>query len=176
MKKLIAIVTALCLTLSAAAFAEGNAEFTVKEGITFGMTENEVTAALNGIRFERDAEHTRIGVTFSEVETEHVTVNGLRADVRYLFYNDRLAAVNVDFDEHSNAYDQIRAVLTEAYGEPAALDAARLGNGVYAVDDDGRIEGRTECWIAGDVMIILERDRDGDTDAHLIDLTAGYIG
>ena len=174
MKKLIAIVTTLCLMLSAAAFAEGNTGFTVREGITFGMTENELTAALGDTWFELDVERTR-AATFNEVETEHVTVNGLRADVRYLFFNDRLAAVNVDFDEHVNAYDQVRTLLTGTYGEPSAVDPALLGNGVYAVDDDGRIEGRTECWVSDDVMIILERDRDGDADVHLIDLTAEYI-
>ena len=175
MKKVFAIVLTLCLMISAAACAEGTVLFAVKEGVTFGMSQNELIAGLGSARYELDVEHTRAGFTFYEVEMEHQTVNGLQADVHYYFNNDRLAAVNVDYKEYPGTYDQVKALLTQTYGESSPVDMARLGNGVYAADDDGRLEGRTECWITGDVMIIVERDHDGDVDVHLIDLAAEYI-
>ena len=110
-----------------------------------------------------------------KVEVEHQNIWGLRADVNYIFNNDRLVAVHVDFDDNRGAYDQVTAKLNGAYQVSGAVDLAKLGNGIYAVDDDGRLEGRTECWTDGDVMIILERDHDGDVDVYLVDLTADYI-
>lgn len=176
MKKLIAILTALCLMCSAAAFAEQASAFTVKEGVTFGMNQNDLIAALNGARYETDTEHTHgAGIIFTEVEVEDQNVFGVRADVHYLFFNGKLAAIHVDCDDGSNAYSQLKAKGTEAYGESAPVDMAKLGNGIYAADDDGRFEGQTECWIDGNVMIILEKEADGDTDVHMIDLTAEFI-
>ena len=149
MKKAIAALLALCLMLSAAALAGEAAPFTIREGITFGMSRNDLTAALNGVRYEIDKEDTRIGLIFTQVEVEHTTVNGLRADVQYLLLSDRLAAVRVEYDDDRGVYDQVRSLLTGTYGEASAVDAAALGNAIYAVDDDGRLESRARLqWEA----------------------------
>ena len=54
------------------------------------------------------------------------------------------------------------------------MDLAKLGNGIYAVDDDGRLEGRAEAIISGNVMIIIEADEE-DVNVIYIDLNAAYI-
>ena len=43
MKKLLVVLTVLCLVFSMAAIAEGNA-LTFPDGVTFGMSQDEVTA------------------------------------------------------------------------------------------------------------------------------------
>ena len=174
MKKAVAALLALCLMISAAVLAEeAAAPFTIREGITFGMSRNDLTAALNGVRYEIDKEDTRIGLIFTQVEVEHTTVNGLRADVQYLLLSDRLAAVRVEYDDDRGVYDQVRSLLTGTYGEASAVDAAALGNAIYAVDDDGRLDSRAECWTAGNVAIVLEMDEDEAT-VTLVDLTAAF--
>ena len=71
-------------------------------------------------------------------------------------------------------YESRLAELTAKYGESAPVDLAKLGNGIYAVDDDGRLEGRTEAIVFGNVMIIIEADED-DVDLTYVDLNAAYI-
>ena len=72
MKKIFAMLTVLCLLCSTAALAENAAPFTFRNGISFGMTENEVLAAEGNVRFERDREHIRGGLMFDELEIEHI--------------------------------------------------------------------------------------------------------
>ncbi len=174
MKKLFAILMIVCTMMTAVAFAGEAVPFAVKDGVTFGMSQKALIAGLGNTRYELDKENTRGGVSFTEVEVENQKISGLRADVHYLFYNKKLAAVHVDFDAH-NAYDQVKAKLVKAYQDSAPVDLALLGKGIYAVDDDGRLEGKTESWINNNVMIILEKDRDGDVDVYLVDLSAAYI-
>ena len=175
MKKLLAIVMTLCLMISVAAFAEESAPFVIKDGITFGMNQKDLTAAFGGARYETDVENTHGGVSFIEMELENQTVNGLQADVKYLLSDDQLAAVHVDYKEFPGIYDKVKATLAEAYGESAPVDTTLLGKGIFAVDDDGRLDDPAECWISGNVMIILEKDYDGDVDVFLVDLAAAYI-
>ena len=176
-KKLIALLTALCLLASIAAVAAAepaeNVPFTINKGITFGMNQNDVAAAEASPVCERDVEHTRVA-TFDELEFENTDVDGVRADVSYFFMNNALVAARMNFERRDISYDALLAKLTAAYGEPAALDAALLGNGLYVVDDDGRPEFGAVVFMVGDVAIVLERDED-DMDVTFLDLTADYI-
>ena len=173
MKKILAIVTVLAMVFTAATvLAEGNA-FTFRNGVTFGMNMDQVMATETG-RYEIDSEHTRGAVTFAELEYEHVTVDDKPADLTYLFVGNELVAIRVDLEEYAATFDQVKAALTEKYGESAPVDLAKLGNGIYAVDDDGRFEGRAEAIIFGNVMIIIEADED-DVDVTYVDLNAAYI-
>ena len=173
MKKILAIVMALAMVFTAATvLAEENA-FTFRSGVTFGMNMDQVMETETGL-YEIDSEHTRGPVTFDELEYEHVSVNDKPADLTYLFVGNELVAIRIDLEEYAATFDQVKADLTAKYGESAPVDLARLGNGIYAVDDDGRFEGRAEAIISGNVMIIIEADEE-DVNVIYVDLNAAYI-
>ena len=177
MKKMMKTLTALMLllALAVAAMVPAGAEsaFTFRNGITFGMTMDQVIASEPG-HCEIDRERTHGPVDFMEAEYEFVTENGARADLTYLFVDEKLAAIRVDHDARRVNYDSLKAELTALYGEATALDLNALGNGIFAVDDDGRPEWGAEAFVNGDVMIVLERDGD-DIDVTYLDMSAGYI-
>ena len=167
------LTVALTMVFAAATvLAEENA-FTFRNGITFGLNMDQVMATETG-RYEIDSEHTRGPVTFDELEYEHVSVNDKPADLTYLFVGNELVAIRIDLEEYAATFDQVKADLTAKYGESAPVDLARLGNGIYAVDDDGRFEGRAEAIISGNVMIIIEADEE-DVNVIYVDLNAAYI-
>lgn len=175
MKKIFSCLIILCLLCSAAALAETASVFTFRNGVSFGMTENEVLAAEGGARFDRDREHIRGGVVLDELELEHIRENGHDADLHYYFLDGKLAAALIKFDDDSGlSYDQAKNDLTNTYGPAAALDLNTLGNGVYLLDDDGRLGRRTDAFQAGNVLIVLHQDGD-DVEVGYFDLTAAYI-
>lgn len=173
MKKLFAVLTVLCLVLSMAALAE-KVTFTFHNGVLFGMPQNDVVAAEGNAPHEVDTEHTLGPVTFTEVEYEDITIDNIKADVKYMFVEDALVAIRVDYDDNAVSYDEIDKTLTAAYGEGADLDAKALGNGVYAVDDDGRPEAKAKLWNGGDVLVVVEQDGD-DVDVTYLDAVAAYL-
>ncbi len=176
MKKLLALLTALCLlTAAAAAFAETPAPeaFTLPNGITFGMTRDQVIAAEAGKFFEQDRSRT-FAVVFEELEYDHVTFNGVPADVQYLFVDDALVAVKVQVDTRNVPYAKLMEDLKAQYEGAVPADLAQLGNGVFAVDDEGRPEFNTAAFLLDNVMIVVELDEE-DIDVTFVDLSAGYI-
>ena len=60
------------------------------------------------------------------------------------------------------------------YGEAKELDQTVLANGIYAVDDDGKIEGKAVAITVGDMMIVIAEDKD-EVEVTYLDLTAAYI-
>ena len=173
MKKFLTILMALAMVFTVtAALAEENT-FTFRNGITFGMNMDQVMAAETG-RYEIDNEHTHGPVDFAELEYEHVMVDNKPADLKYLFVGNELVAIRVNFEERAVTFDQAKADLTALAGETAPVDLAKLANGIYAVDDDGRLEVKAEAIISGNVMIIIEEDED-EVDVTFVDLNAAYI-
>ena len=182
MKKALTVVMVLVMmfTLCAVAMADDavpaeEAVFTFRNGVTFGMKMDDVISAESSMFYEIDKERTRGPVTFMELEYEKVTENNVRADLSYLFVDDALVAIRVDYETRDISYAQLKAALTAEYGETAQLDRAVLGNGIYAVDDDGRPEYRSEAIVSGNLVIVLELDED-DIDVTYVDLSAPYIG
>ena len=175
MKKIFAIMTALMLALAigTAAMAEGNG-FTFRNGITFGMSMKQVIAGESVRYHEIDNEHTRGGITFAVIEYENVPENNVRADLKYLFTGDELAAVRVNYETRDISYEQVKAELTAKYGKAGAVDLAVLANGIYAVDEDGRLENRAEAIVSGSLMIVIEQDED-DIDVTFVNLAAAYV-
>jgi len=173
MKKFFAVLTVLCLVLSMAALAE-KVTFTFHDGVLFGMPQKDVVAAEGNAPHEVETEHTLGPVTFTEVEYENVAIDNIKADVKYMFVEDALVAIRVNYDDKAVSYDEIDKTLTAAYGEGAALDVKALGNGVYAVDDEGRPEAKAKLWNGGDVLVVVEQDED-DVDVTYLDAVAAYL-
>lgn len=175
MKKLIVVLTVLCLVCSTAAMAEGNA-LTFPDGVEFGMSQDEVTASNGNTNYEVDKERTRGSVTFTEVKYENTDIgDSMKGDLAYLFLEDKLVAIRVDFDKMVNTFEVADKYLTEKCGEGQELDLKTLGNGVFAVDDDGHPEGKAKAWTGDGFAVVLEEDDDGDIDVTFVDLTADYI-
>ena len=175
MKKLLVVLTVLCLVFSMAAMAEGDA-FTIRNGVQFGMTQDEVTNTEGDAKYEVDTERTRGSVTFTEVEYENIDIGeNMKGDLAYLFLEDKLVAIRVDFDKKVNTFEGADKYLTEQIGEGKELDIKTLGNGVFAVDDDGHPEAKAKAWTGDGFAVVLEEDDDGDIDVTFVDLTADYI-
>lgn len=187
MKKLIAVLTVLCLLCASfAALAEAPAtevqpEFTFGNGIKFGMSMAEVTA-IAGTPNETDNEDIKGLVTFYELEYKQVPdpmLDNTPVDTSFLFVNDMLVAIRFDLDTKSVAYEKVQAALAEATkSEGTMLDMALLGNAIYAVDDDGTPELNSLNYVDPifNVVVVLELDKEGDdVDITILDMNAEYL-
>ena len=179
MKKLVATLIVFLMVFAVTAQAEEANEnvFTFRNGVTFKMDIPAVMETESG-HAEIDNEDTRGGIEFTKAEYEDVTENGVKADLEYLFIGNCLIAVRVSYDEGRMNYDSLMKDLTSKYGEAAAVDTAVLGNGIYVLDDDGRLKPDTMAFTSGDLMVIVEREKDDDGDEIAItylDMTAAYI-
>ena len=178
MKKMTAILAALVMVLvmaGAAAEETAPAEYDFY-GARFGMNMDQVMAIGFGTRYEIDTEHTHGPVTFGELEYEDVMVDNKPADLKFLFVGNELVAIRVCFEEHVTTFANVKAELTALGVEPGPVDMAALGNGIYAVDDDGRLETMAEGVVKDGVMFIIEADHDGDdVDVTVLDMNAAYI-
>ena len=175
MKKLTATLLALvlALTLTVAAAAE-ETDPSFQSGIRFNMDMEQVMEMVNLPNPEIDNESTRGAVTFAELEYENVSDESFTCDVCFKFVGNSLVAIHYDMAD-GTSYDAVKALLTQVYGETVPFNAAKIGNGRFAIDDDGDLDDCTEMIEKEAVTIVLERDRDGDTDVTFLDLTAAYI-
>ena len=175
MKKMIAILGALVMLFTAtAALAEEDSAPSFTGGVKFNMDMDQVMEKVNLPYPEMDREYR--GITeFYELEYEHVkSYDGFTADLKYLFVGNSLVALHIDFAD-GVSYEAIRDELTKTYGEPAPFDAAKIGNGRFAIDDDGNVKKCKEMIELEGITIVLEQDRDGDVEVTLLDPAAAYI-
>ena len=178
MKKLIGTLLALSLVFAVAitaVLAEDSATPILIDGVEFNMEMDQVMQHVNRPNPEIDSERTRGGVEFQELEYEHVSdPDGFAADIKFLFVGNSLVAIHYDMAD-SNSYENVRAALVSKYGETVPFNAAKIGSGRYAVDDDGDLKDCREMIEAGTLIIVLERDHDGDVEVTFLDMAAAYI-
>ena len=178
MKKLIETLLVLSLVLTvamSAALAESSGSPTFMNGVQFNMDMDQVMQLVNLPNPEIDRERTRGGTEFWELEYEHVTTDdGFNADIKFLFVGNSLVAIHYDMSDGTR-YDDVKASLVRMYGEAVPFNSAKIGNGKYAVDDDGDLRKCREMIEADGLTIILEEDHDGDVDVTILDPTASYI-
>ena len=175
MKKMFAILAALVMVFAVAVAVAEESALIFPNGITFGLNMDQVVDAVPEKYHEIDNEHTHGPVTFGELEYERVVVNDVPAEVKYLFVGNELVAVRMCFEARNISREQIIADLTGVYGgEAGPVDMALLGNGIYAVDDEGYTEGTAEAIVSGRLMIVVEQEED-DIDVTFVDLDAAYI-
>ncbi len=177
MKKMFAILMALAMVFTAAAvaLAEEPAAPAFMNGVQFNMDMDQVMELVNLPNPEIEREKTRGTTEFYELEYENVTgENGFTADLKFLFVGNSLVAIRFDMED-GTSYEDVKADLVRVYGEAIPFDAAKIGNGKFAIDDDGDLKDCTEMIEAEGVTIVLEKDRDGDVDVTILDPTAAYI-
>ena len=148
---------------------------TFMNGVQFNMYMDQVMELVNLPNPEIWREKTRGTTEFREPEHENVASGeGFNANVRFPFVGNGLVAIHYDMAE-GTGYDTVKATLTREYGEAVPFDAAEIGNGRYAVDDDGDLKDCVEMIEAEGMTIVLEKDNDGDVDVTIPDPTAAYI-
>ena len=176
MKKTLAILMALVMAFAAAAaLAEGSEGPVFTGGVQFNMDMDQVMGLVDLPNPEIESEKTRGTVEFYELEYEHVTDDeGFSADIKYLFVGNGLVALHFDMAD-GTSYDHVREQLTAVYGEAVPFDAAKIGSGKYAIDDDGDLKDCREMIEAQGLTIVLEQDDDGDVDVTMLDPSAAYI-
>ena len=177
MKKALAILVSLVMifTVAAVALAEETTGPVFSMGVQFNMDMDQVMQLVNLPNPEIDNERTRGPVDFAELEYEKVrTDDGSICDIKYLFVGNSLVAKRLDMEDGAS-YETIKAQLEELYGKAVAFDAAKVGNGKYAIDDDGDLKDCKEMIEAEGFTVVLERDREGDVDVTILDMTAAYI-
>ena len=182
MKKLIStlLVLTLILTVGAtAALAEETAPRSFISGVQFNMDMEQVQELLSKLenmpKPEIDKERTRGTVEFWELEYEDVKGDdGLTADLKFLFVGNGLVAIHYDMAEGTD-YNAVKDQLVQTFGEATPFDAAKIGNGKFAIDDDGDLKDCVEMIEAEGVTIVLEKDHEGDMDVTFLDPTAAYI-
>ena len=114
------------------------------------------------------------GKALAYLVNDNAAVNGMHADEHYLFVGNELVAIRVCFDKKMVTFDEAVARVSGMYGDAADVDLAVLANGIYAVDDDGKLEGKAAAVVSGDLMVVIEEDED-EIEVTYVDLTAAYI-
>jgi len=180
MKKVLAIVAALVMAIGAtAAFAEEPAKMTFSGGVEYNMDMDQVRELLQAIEGmptpEIDKDLALGGIEFWELEYENIkSYDGFTADAKYLFVGNSLVAIHYDFAK-GTSYDEVKKQLTASYGEAVPFSAAQIGNGKYAIDDDGEVKDCREMIVADGAIFVLEQDDDGDVDVTILDPAAAYL-
>ncbi len=177
MKKLTAVIAALMIMVCgcAACFAEESNAPTFTSGVKFNMDMDQVMQLVNLPNPEIEREKTRGSVEFWELEYENVIGgDGINGDIKFSFVGNSLVAIHCDLEE-GTSYETIRQILTDTFGDAVPFDAARIRNGRYVIDDDGDLKNCREMIAREDLIVVLERDHDGDVDVTILDPTAAYI-
>ena len=146
-----------------------------KTGAAFGMNMDDVITVLGRAAYKIENDDTLGPVDFTELEYENVTVDGKHADEHYMFVENELVAIRICFEKGILTFDQARQDLTAMYGEFQDVDLSALSNGVYAVDDDGKLEGQAAGTVVDDEMMVVIMEDDGEVEVTFLDLTAAYI-
>jgi len=166
MKRLIAAIFALILFSSAVA----EDVFTTREGIQFGMSREEVISTIRNTKHEPGQRETTGGFVFDTIEVEESSVNGLKAHMSYSFLEDHLVAIQVMYEDAK--YEEVKEILTGKYNQAVRVETEKLGNGIYAIDDEGSLNETTDFWLSGTVLIILEGE---EMKVTLINLAADWL-
>lgn len=129
--------------------------FHIREGVTWGMTAEQVLKAEGNPECEtEDVEDVRV------VTIEGKRVAGAACDVEYMFTDDELMMACFDYDTEDEAvsYEAMAAGLTGRYGEASAvsdeLKSALPGEMLSDVD-------AMSCWLLeSNTLVCLMEDKD----------------
>lgn len=123
MKKLLAILLMLLMGFTACAEeaieAAEEPDFTLRNGITWGMSQEEVLQAEGNPRHETDEDD---GV--KTIEIDDVKQGGARCDVEYAFMDDALFMATFEYDTKDGkvSFDGLKETLAGLYGVPGAFN------------------------------------------------------
>ncbi len=171
MKKIMAIVLALLL-VGCAALAEAAAQdagFVFRNGITWGMTPEQVAAAENNPDADAYDDEALCFMKFEDVEA----LAGLEGDANYIFLNHALVVCGYQFDVVNADLETVLAAMTAEYGEPTDSDPAALnamlGN-LYDSTDELADDAFFAGWTLPDGTYVGMTDSFGDIEVAFLDV------
>lgn len=127
--------------------------FTFRNGITWGMTKQEVLQTEGNPKYETDTDDAT-----ETIEIEDVEFGGAKCDLEYTFSDDDLFMVSVEYDtdEVNVSFDGLRSKLVERFGEPGAFsDDVKSELSEDALEEldtiaSWTLEDGTEVWLMED--------------------------
>ena len=164
MKKILFVLFMLVITANV--FAAD--EFTIRDGIKFGMSEREILDIEKNPDVDRDREKISWNLTLDEIEVEDVREFGVRGDLHYFFMDDKMVMTLYDFDAEDIRYETLKAELEKKYGEASEADEKQI-----FIATDKLLGRKKEMWNLDNVQIILAQDWD-DIDLAFLDPAAKW--
>ena len=77
--------------------------------------------------------------------------------------------------EDGTNYESVKETLVKTYGETVPFDAAKIGNGRFVIDDDGDLEDCQEMVVTENLIIVLEKDHEGDVDVTFLNPAVAFL-
>ena len=174
LKRTMGMMLALLLPACTAFAAETSQPFTFRNGVTFGMTKDEVLEA-EGNPEANTGDDNINGRTVTYMEIEDTTFAGLTAAAEYVFIDDSMTFCGYMLDMESDEdYDKAVEELSAEFGPAQELDGDRLDHLMEIVSgEDGytgrMIEGgKSNCWATDAVFVVLY-DNEGDQELAYFD-------
>ncbi len=157
MKKTLLIILMLALSITAAC---AEATFTFRNGIVWGMSAADVTAA--------EGRECDIEYPFDEEKSllffENTTVSKYTSDMQFLFWGDQLRLVVYDFYGYSatdaDGFTYLLGAMDSSYGASTAADPAEIASVLNNVVPELYLaEELTDChvWQLTDATIYMFR-------------------
>ena len=179
-RKTIGMMVSLFLSTGmvlAASAADASQPFTFRNGVTFGMTKEEVLATEGNPEIDDDeaGEEEMNGRMIGFLEIEDVDFEGMEADAEYAFVDDSMTFCGYELDlETDEEYQKVVDALSAQFGPAQEGDAERLNRlmeiltGQTGYYETLIRDGKSNSW-ATDTLFIILYDTDGDQELAYFD-------
>lgn len=152
MKKIISLMCVLILLASsAAAYAEGT-QFTLRSGLAWGMSPDEVAAIEGDDAGWQEKENGLAMLGYDDVRVSRYT-----ADFGAVFANGKLFFCLYFLDWDDRTMDYLSNALASKYGESQAVNVSVINAFMDCIDSGDYIADLTDGqeWIVGDTTVWL---------------------
>lgn len=167
MKRFIAMTLALVmLSLGFSAMAEG---FTFRNGVTWGMTPEQVQEVEDG-EFTITDSVSDAGIKRVFMEKQGVEAAGAKANLEYLFYEDKLMVCVYMFETEEMSLEKIQAALEAKYGETTEVDVEAINATLETIGATIMDDESSAWWSLEDGTLIWATGAYGDIEVNYIDL------
>ena len=170
MKRRIALVLVMTL-MGCAALAEAQA-FSFRDGVAWGMTQDEVLAAEGNPEYK--SFNANDGMT--GIEIDDAAIAGVEADLMYNFMNGSLVMCGYEFDAEDITVDALAEQLASEYGPESEADYAAVVEvynimfGAGGMTEEFLTEREAHCWTLEDgTILLLVAYSDDDLDLAYMD-------
>ena len=174
MKKMMILL--LCMVLACGAALAEAGSFSFRNGVVWGMTQEEVVAAEGSQEYDT----FEVSAKMAGIEYDDVVTSGVEAELNYLFINGALMIAGYEYDDEDIDILTLSQTLDAKYGAHEQADVDRLvalmkayrpDNADYAElfsDEDSA----SITWTLPDGTYILLTDAYGDIQLAYFDEAA----
>lgn len=176
MKRILAAALALILALALAGCGKKSEKFTLRDGITWGMSEAEVLANL-AKEGDPEVKEEPMATGLKGYMIPNVSVAGTTGELHIVFFGDTLHACGYMLSAEAISADELAAALTEKYGAESEPDWAAIVrafgvlNGREITEEDFWLDkNMARYWALGDGTVILFYDYGSDINLYYLDI------